>query len=356
MLSLYYSIGGYVSDNSTKGTWGSSAIEEISGRLREELPGLRGFSPENIRLMRRFHEEWRSYLHSTYEIGNSVAAATELESTKEDALSSMIETVSPFMVSMEDFTAISFSHHMEILRKADSLEKRLFYIHECATERWSKTLLKTRLQEDFFNHKGTLPSNFSNTIPDKNQYLKTIRMFKDEYFLDFINTEELDLSDPEDIDERVLEKEIVNNIRSFIQCLGSGFCFVGNQHRIEVGGEEFYPDLLFYQRDLKALVVIELKKGKFRPSYLGQLNFYLSALDKMERREGENPSIGILLCREANRSVVELAVQDYTKPLGVATYRNAEDIPKNYAALAPILEEGPKILDKTVQEKENDRD
>ena len=349
MLSLYYSIGGYVSDNSRKGTWGTGAIEEISNRLRAELPGLRGFSPENIKLMRRFFEEWHTYLQSLKENTinyNSVAVATELRKSKENLLSQMDQITSIFHFSIEDFTAISFSHHVEILHKTKNLDERLFYIHECAIGKWSKTLLRTKLKEDFFNHKGVLPNNFSKTITNDSQYLKAIRMFKDEYFLDFINTEELDLSDPEDLDEKVLEKEIVNNIRSFIQCLGSGFCFVGNQHRIEVGGEEYYADLLFFHRDLKALVVIELKKGKFKPAYLGQLNFYLSALDEKERREGENPSIGILLCKEANKSVVELAIRDYTKPLGVATYRKAEDLPKSYEMFSPILEEVPKILTK----------
>ena len=177
--------------------------------------------------------------------------------------------------------------------------------------------------------------------------MKAIPSFKDEYFLDFINTEELVLTDPMDLDERVLEKEIISYIRYFIQCLGPGFCFVGNQHRIEVDGEEFFADLLFFQRDLKALVVIELKKGKFKPSYLGQLNFYLSALDEKERKNGENPAIGILLCHEANKSVVELAIRDYSKPMGVATYRTADELPVSYKVLAPIIEEVPKMLNET---------
>ena len=188
-------------------------------------------------------------------------------------------------------------------------------------------------------------NNFSQTLPDGKQYMKAIQTFKDEDFLDFINTEELDLTDPEDLDERVLEREIISNIRNFIQCLGSGFCFVGNQHRIEVDGEEFFADLLFFQRDLKALVVIELKKGKFKPAYLGQLNFYLSALDEKERKNGENPSIGILLCREANKSVVELAIRDYSKPMGVATYHTVDELPTSYKVLVPIIEEVPKLLD-----------
>lgn len=252
---------------------------------------------------------------------------------------------------MDAFLEISFTHHMEILHKTKELDERLFYIRECAAGHWSKTALRTRLKENLYQHKGALINNFSMTVPDDKQYMKVIQTFKDECFLDFINTEELDLSDPQDLDERVLEKEIINHIRNFIQCLGSGFCFIGNQHRIEVDGEEFFVDLLFFQRDLKALVVIELKKGKFKPSYLGQLNFYLAALDEKERKNGENPAIGILLCREANKSVVGLAIRDYSKPMGVATYRTADELPADYKVLAPIIEEVPKMLNEAKYEK-----
>ena len=359
MLSLYYGIGGYVSGNSRKGTWGTGAIDEISARLREELPGLRGFSAANIKFMRQFYEAWQPYLPAVadYTINSkSIAAVSDLRQTEHIVqISSDKQTFSSSEFPMEAFTSISFTHHMEIIRKASTIEERLFYIRECAAGHWSKSALRARLKEDLYNHQGALPNNFSMTLPDDKQYAKAIRMFKDEYFLDFINTEELDLSDPEDLDERVLEKEVIDHIRNFIQCLGSGFCFVGNQHRIEVDGEEFYADLLFFQRDLKALVVIELKKGKFKPSYLGQLNFYLSALDEKERKSGENPSIGILLCREANKSVVELAIRDYSKPKGVATYRTAYELPGSYKVLAPIIEEVPKMLDAAGFEKIADR-
>lgn len=360
MLSLYYAIGGYVSNNSRKGTWGTGAINEISSRLQEEMPGLRGFSSRNIKLMRQFFEEWQPYLQIANPFilkDNSAAVAAEIEvPSNAELLSAKNQQPTNAKISMDVFISISFTHHMEILRKTNSFEQRLFYINECATGHWSKTLLQTRLKQDIYNHQETLPNNFSSTLSDDKQYKKAIRMFKDEYLLDFINTEELDISDPEDLDERVLEKEIIDHIRNFIQCLGSGFCFVGNQHRIEVGGDEFYPDLLFFQRDLKALVVIELKKGKFKPSYLGQLNFYLSALDEKERKSGENPSIGILLCHEANKSVVELAIRDYTKPMGVATYRTVDELPSDYKVLAPIIEEVPKILGETnfAQNKEKE--
>lgn len=358
MLSLYYAIGSYVSGNSREGTWGTGAIDEISARLREELPGLRGFSSGNIKLMRQFFEAWQPYLQTNVEFfleSKSVATAIDLEQTNDAGLTILqkrLLTVTDF--PMENFMEISFSHHMEILHKTKELDERLFYIRECATGHWSKIALRTRLKENLYQHKGALTNNFSMTLPDDKQYMKAIQTFKDEYFLDFINTEELDLTDPQDLDERVLEKEIISNIRNFIQCLGSGFCFVGNQHRIEVDGEEFFADLLFFQRDLKALVVIELKKGKFKPSYLGQLNFYLSALDEKERKNGENPAIGILLCREASKSVVELAIRDYSKPMGVATYRTADELPVSYKVLAPIIEEVPKILNEAEYEKCDD--
>ena len=355
MLSLYYTIGGYVSGNSREGTWGTGAIDEISARLREELPGLRGFSSGNIKLMRQFFEAWQPYLQTNDEFfleSKSVATAIESEQANDVGLATSqkrLPAATDF--PMEAFMGISFTHHMEILHKTKELDERLFYIRECATGHWSKIALRTRLKENLYRHRGALPNNFSVTLPDDKQYMKAIRIFKDEYFLDFINTEELDLTDPQDLDERVLEREIISNIRNFIQCLGSGFCFVGNQHRIEVDGEEFFADLLFFQRDLKALVVIELKKGKFKPSYLGQLNFYLSALDEKERKNGENPAIGILLCREANKSVVELAIRDYSKPMGVATYRTADELPVSYKVLAPIIEEVPKMLNEAEYEE-----
>lgn len=359
-LLLYYSIGGYVSGNSREGTWGTGAIDEISARLREELPGLRGFSSRNIKSMRQFYEAWQPYLQLSQPLElreKTAAAATDLALTAEVVLT-LSEKRPPVATDfkMEDFIGISFTHHMEILHTVKGVAERLFYIHASARCHWSKYTLRERLKQDLYHHQGALPNNFAATIPDDKQYMQAIQMFKDEYFLDFINTEELDLTDPQDMDERVLEHEIISHIRNFIQCLGSGFCFVGNQHRIEVDGEEFFADLLFFQRDLKALVVIELKKGKFKPAYLGQLNFYLSALDEQERKNGENPSIGILLCREANKSVVELAIRDYTKPLGVATYRTADELPGQYQVLAPIIEEAPKLLDVVAFEEGGDEE
>lgn len=350
MLSLYYHIGGYVSANCREGRWGCSAIEEISDRLREEMPGLRGFSAGKIRVMRQFYEEWQPYLQGWAENcsdSTPSAAARDMEQAKTDlVISSGIETVTSAEMPLKAFTAISFSHHLEILHKTKDLDERLFYIRACALGHWSLSALKNRMQKDLYRHQGANINDFSGSMSDEEQYKDAVMMFKDEYFLDFINTEELDLSDPQDVNERVLDNDIIDRIRNFVQSLGSGFCFVGNQHRIEVSGQEYFADLLFYQRDLKALMVIQLKNGEFKPGYLGYLNFYLAALDDMERKDGENPSIGLLLCREANRSIVELAIRSFARPMGVATYSMAEDLPESYKVLAPILEEVPRMLDK----------
>ena len=315
-LSLYYGIGRYVSENSRKGFWGKGAIEQISLILQKELPGLRGFSATSIRNMRIFYEEWNKVL-------NHQPVADEF--------------------NWVDFLSIGFSHHTEIIAKAKELDERLFYIHECATRYWNKYTLRDYLKTDLYHHRGVLPNNFAQTLPDTKQAIKAICSFKDDYLLDFINIEELDEQE-EDINERVIEKAIVTNVKKFIMTFGQDFSFIGNQYRIEVAGEEMFIDLLFFNRELNSLVAVELKSGKFRSSYLGQLNTYLSALDSYVRKPHENPSIGIILCREMNQTFVEFAVRDYNKPMGVATYRASEEMPERLRKALPDIDELKKLL------------
>ena len=188
-----------------------------------------------------------------------------------------------------------------------------------------------------------MPNNFAQTLPDTKQALKAVCSFKDEYLLDFINVEELDEQE-EDLDEKIVEKAIVANVKKFIMTFGQDFSFIGNQYRMEVAGEEMFIDLLFFNRELNSLVAVELKSGKFRTSYLGQLNTYLSALDTYIRKPHENPSIGIILCREMNQTFVEFAVRDYNKPMGVATYRASKDMPERLRNALPDIEELKKLL------------
>ena len=334
-LSLYYGIGRYVSENSRTGFWGKGAIEQVSSLLQKELPGLRGFSATSIRNMRIFYEEWDKVL-------NHQPLADDLALNEKLLLVEIHQPVADEF-NWSDFLSIGFSHHTEIISKAKTLEARLFYIHECATRYWSKYTLRDYLKADLYSHRGTLPNNFAQTLPDTKQALKAVCSFKDEYLLDFINVEELNEQE-EDLDEKIVEKAIVANVKKFIMTFGQDFSFIGNQYRMEVAGEEMFIDLLFFNRELNSLVAVELKSGKFRTSYLGQLNTYLSALDTYIRKSHENPSIGIILCREMNQTFVEFAVRDYNKPMGVATYRASKDMPERLRNALPDIEDLKKLL------------
>ena len=301
-LSLYYGIGKYVSENSRNGYWGKNAIETISRQLQRELPGLRGFSAANIKFMRQFYETWC----------NDLKSLTTVSGIRDNKLLTGISGIDIQLLipsentKKEDFDAVSFlglgfTHHMIIVRKTKSLAERLFYIRQAYINKWSKEVLAARIEDDLFRHQGEIASNFTQKIPDARESLKAIGMFKDEYLLDFINVEELCERDKEDIDERVIEQEIIHNIKKFILTFGRDFAFVGNQYKLEVYGVEHFPDLIFFNRELNALVVIELKKGAFKSSYLGQLCTYLRLIDDQMRKPHENPSIGIVLCKSANK-------------------------------------------------------
>ena len=348
-LSLYFGIGRYVSEHSRKDFWGTGAIEQISERLQKELPGLRGFSAANMKLMRQFFEEW-NFLIQPAEIGklpspsNSIATASELqdsETVQTKLLLPEIRQPSAGDLNFEEFISVSFTHHMEIIHKTHEITERIFYIHQTFVNQWDKYALRDILKADLYHHQGELANNFNKTIPNKKSALKAIAMFKDEYLLDFINVEELDERDKADIDESVVEQEIIHNVKKFIMTFGHDFTFVGNQYHLEIFGHDQYPDLLFYNRELAALVAVELKQGEFKPAYLGQLSAYLRILDDKVKKPFENPSIGIILCKQADKNFVEYLIQGYENPMGVATYKTAEDVRK----VLPTEEELAKAME-----------
>ena len=340
LLSLYYGIGKYVSENSRKGTWGTSTIETISEKLQHELPGLRGFSASNIKNMRMFYEEWEKLYSNRQPVAGDLAILPK--DIDVQALTSNRQPLAGDLTveQINLFLSIGFTHHCEIIAKVKSFEERIFYIEHCAIDFWSKETLRYNLKSNLFAKQGKLPNNFKTTISDNDLQQKAIMSFKDEYLLDFINIESPD----EEPDERVLESEIVNNIRKFIMSLGKDFSFIGNQYRLTVEEQEYFIDLLFFNRQLQSLIAIELKKGAFKPEYLGKMNFYLSALDDLVRLPHENPSIGIILCKSQNKKIVEYAVRDMTKPMGVATYKTAKNLPPEYRNVLPDAERLKELL------------
>ena len=360
-LSLYFSIGKYVSEHTRKGFWGTGALEYISEQLQRELPGLRGFSATNIRMMRIFYEEWSS--SSLLDNCNSSLASDELESGNSNStvMRDELEETTEHIYSTdaivkfsqlsnygEEFTkyflVISFTHHRFIMSMVKDVEARLFYIELAARESLSVRALQKAIQLDEYKHRGAMPNNFVQTLPASQQALKAISMFKDEYLLDFINVEELGVRDIEDIDERVVEQQIVQNIKRFIMTFGRDFAFLGSQYQVEALGHTHFIDLLFYHRELSCLVAIELKTGSFKNAYLGQLNAYLNILDDFVRKPNENPSVGIILCKDVDKTYVEYMVRTYDKPMGVATFRTADEMPEPLRKALPNIEELKKLL------------
>ena len=342
-LSLYFGIGRYISEHSRKGFWGTGAIESISEQLQRELPGLRGFGEKQLKNMRSFYEAWSDYF-------NSVAMATELQKADNQeivdiqALQNVIRQPLATELIIEEFVSVSFTHHCEILVKAKDYDERIFYIHQTYLNKWDKYKLRDLLKADLYHHQGQLPNNFTKTIPATRSAIRAIEMFKDEYLLDFINVEEIGARDEADIDEREVEQAIIQNVKNFIMAFGRDFTFVGNQYHLEKYGHHSYPDLLFYNRELAPLVVVELKRGDFKPAYLGQLSAYLRILDAEVKKPFENPSIGIILCKQADKSFVEFLIQGYENPMGVATYKTAEDVRK----VLPTEEELRRVMDENI--------
>ena len=248
-------------------------------------------------------------------------------------------------LSAEAFVGISFTHHCEILAKAKEYPERIFYIHQAYINKWDKYKLRELLKQDLYHHQGSLPNNFSKTIPASTSAIRAIEMFKDEYLLDFINVEEIGARDEADVDEREVEKAIIQNVKNFIMTFGRDFAFVGNQYHLEKYGHHSYPDLLFYNRELAALVVVELKRGDFKPAYLGQLSAYLRILDTDVKKPFENPSIGIILCKRADKSFVEFLIQGYDNPMGVATYMTSKDMSDELRKALPDVEDLKRLLD-----------
>lgn len=341
-LALYYGIGRYISINTRKKNWGSGFIASISEQLRKELPGLRGFSAPSMRKMRTFYEEWMMLSDNSFVETNKIELPEENSFVGTNKLPQVHFSIdADFPIAA--FMSIGFSHHYAIVSKVKDIEQRKFYIQFAADTKAKVEDLEQLIDDDLFHHQGDLPNNFRRTIPSHLQAYRAITMFKDEYLLDYINTEELFVRD-KDRDEKVIEQGIINNVKNFIMTFGKDFTFVGNQYHLEKFGVEQFPDLLFFNRELACLVVVELKDGPFQTSYLGQLAGYLRILDDEVRKPNENPSIGIILCKSANKKYVEYVIQDYNRPMGVATYKTSADMDDKLKKLLPPVEDLEKLI------------
>lgn len=331
LIKLYLEIGQKISLTSKQESWGSKVIEQISTELQNELPGLRGFSASNLKKIRVFSEFWMNHIEFSSALPNQLS---EIKFSSSSALPNHIKHE-----FVDVFFSVSFTHHYSIVSKCNSLEEALFYLEKVSKEFWNYRFLELQINSNLYFQEGKLPNNFERILPELHLE-KALKTFKDDYLLDFINIEDSDFNN-----ERVLENEIVKNIKKFILTIGNDFAFMGNQYRILVEDQEFFIDLLFFNRKLQCLVDFELKTGKFKPEYLGKMNFYLSALDDTIKQRHEAPSIGIILCKEKKNKIVEYSFRDFSKAMGVATYKTSNEIPEQFKEALPNAEALKKLLD-----------
>ena len=296
MISLYWDIGRQITERQKELGWGKSVVENLSQDIQKEFPGIQGFGVSNLRDMARFYSEYQSN-----------------------------EILQPLVGE------ISWTKHILILTKCKETQERRFYI--LATKRfgWSKNVLIHQIEAKAFEKYLLGQSNYDQTLPEtiKQQAILALR---DDYSLPF-----LDIAS--DHSEHDLEQAIVRNIRAFLIEFGHDFSFIGNQYRLEVGDQEYYIDLLLYSRRMQAMVAIELKVGEFKPEYKGKMEFYLNVLDETVKLPNENPSIGIIICKSKNRTIVEYALRNSGSPIGVATYSISSELPDNYKTMLPTSQE-----------------
>jgi len=294
----------------------SSVVENASKDLRNHFPNQQGFSRSNLFSMRKWYEFYSK-------------SGLEIEKVQQ-------------LVGQ-----IPWGHNVLIITKADNIEESVFYINKTVENNWSRAVLEHQIDLDFYNRSGKAITNFNDTLPMPQSEL-AIETLKDPYKFDFLTLKEKAL-------EKDIEEQLVKHITSFLLELGGGFSFVGRQVPIKIDGEDFFIDLLFYHIKLKCYVVVELKSVKFRAEYAGKMNLYLSAVDDLMKSEGENPTIGLLLCKSKSEVIAEYALRGTTQPIGVAEYEIVKSIPTELKTELPTIEEIEQELATTMY-KNNSRD
>lgn len=302
LVTVYRDIGQVIYEKQIRAEWGTSVVERLAADLRNLFPKTKGFSSRNLWVMRDLYVSYREY--------------------------EKLQTLS---------AEISWSHNVAILSKCQDRLEREFYIRMSKRNGWSYRTLLNQIENKSFERMMVSQENFEANLPAKVSQEAKLSV-KDEYAFDF-----LELGD--EYSERELERSVVRNIESFLREVGNAYTFVGSQYRLEIGGQEFFIDILLYHRKLKSLVAIELKRGAFIPEYVGKMQFYLAILNDTVRLTDENPSIGIILCREKNRMIVEYALKDSNKPINVASYKIVQQLPQELKDQLPTPEQIEKLLE-----------
>jgi predicted nuclease of restriction endonuclease-like (RecB) superfamily len=303
LIDLYWHIGMSIVEHQRAEGWGKAVVESLSADLQREFPGIAGFSPQNIWYMRAFYLTWTDEVRILQQaVGDSVDPILQQAVREMDACN-----------PPQAIREIPWGHNIQLITKIKNPLQRLWYALQAIANGWSRAVLVHQIESDLYGRQGKALTNFQATLPAPQSDLAQ-QLVKDPYSFEFLGI-------GADISERHLERTLTDRLKDFLVELGKGFAFVGQQYRLDVEGDDYYLDLLFYHLHLRCYVVIDLKVVPFKPEFAGKMNFYLSAVDDQLRHREDQPSIGLILCKERNRLVVEYTLRDTTKPMGVATYR-----------------------------------
>ncbi len=331
LLVLYWDIGRMILDRQQAEGWGSKVIDRLSRDLQNEFPGQQGYSPRNLKYMRAFAEAWPE----TIIVHQPDAQLSEGKSARSKPVPASLAppscTVSPIVQA--PLAQLTWYHHLALLDKLDTSAERLWYAAKTVENGWSRPILALQIESGLHKRQGKAVTNFKTTLPPPHSDLVQ-QMTKDPYVFDFLTLRET-------ANERAVESALMAHVENFLLELGVGFSLVGRQVHMEVGGQDFYLDLLFYHLKLRCFVVIDLKARDFTPEAAGKMNFYLSAVDDRFRQAADQPSIGLILCRAKNRIIAEYALRDLHKPIGVSDYvtRLVDSLPKELRAAVPSVKE-----------------
>ena len=309
LLRLYWQIGKDIVEKQAQAKWGDSFLQTLSVDLRKEFPTMKGFSYRNLKSIR----QWYLFYNQLDIIGKQLVSQLE---------------VSLF--------SIPWGHHIMIMQRCKNTQEALFYVHKTIENHWSRSVLEHQIALNLYVRQGKAITNFQHQLPPAMSDLAQ-ELTKDPYIFDF-------LSITENYTEKELQQYLEDNMTKFLLELGKGFCFYGKQVHINVGGDDFYIDLLFYNAHLHCYVVVELKTTKFKPEHIGQLKFYVTAVNKQLRTEGDAPTIGLLICKDKNNVIAEYTLEDIHNPIGVSSYKLFDELSKDYQSSLPSIEEIEKRL------------
>ena len=296
LVLLYWSIGRDILDRQARLGWGAKVVDQLAADLRRAFPEMKGLSPRNLKYMRAFAEAWPDE-----------------------------------QIVQQAVAQIPWGHNVRLLDRVADPAEREWYVRQTVEYGWSRNVLVHQIESKLFERQGRALTNFDRSLPAPQSELAQ-QVLKDPYVFDFFPL-------GHEARERDLERGLLDHIRHFLLELGVGFAFVGSQYRLEVGGQDYYLDLLFYHLKLRAFIVVDLKIGEFEPEHAGKMGFYLQAVDDMLRHPADQPSVGIILCKTKNEVIVEYSLKSVDKPVGVSSYRLAESLPEPLKGSLPTIEQ-----------------